>query len=146
MSLYAEITDLYLYGLPEEARGNIANSVLTANLQAASSTVDGYLVGRYGVGSMPLVSWSVEVTQWACWIAVYEIMSGPRGFSSEAGADSNIRLRWEDAHRMLSRVQRQDYTPVGLVPQGAQGSTAIQPLVLSWSAGLDGCQVPRRGW
>jgi phage gp36-like protein len=147
VSLYATLQDLFTYGLRQEARADIPNAVLTAALTAASSVVDGYLVGRYGVGSMPLTAWSVEVTQWVCWIAAYQIMSGPRGFSSE-GEDTNLRERHDDAHRMLGRVQRQDYTPVGLTPQNAQGSTGIQPLVISSSVVnlATGCRAGSRGW
>lgn len=147
MSQYATIPDLFLYGLREEARADIPDAVLTASLVSASETADAYFRGRYGVGSVPLVSWSSEITRWVAWIAVYEIMSGPRGYSSEAGADSNIRLRWEDAHGFLGRTQRQDYHPT-LVPRNAQGATAIQPLVLSSSVVnlATGCRGLNRGW
>jgi phage gp36-like protein len=146
VSQYAQISDLFLYGLREEARADIPDAVLTANLVSASAMVDGYLVGRYGVGSMPLVSWDTEITMWTAWIAVYLILSGPRGYAPN-GADDNIRQRYDDAKAMLARTQRQDYHPI-LVPRTAQGSTAIQPLVISYSVVnlATGATGANRGW
>lgn len=145
-SQYASIADLFLYGLREEARGDVPDSALTANLISASQMVDGYLVGRYGVGSVPLVSWGTEITMWTAWIAAYLVMSGPRGYSADA-IDANIRLRYEDARDLLRRTQRQDYHPI-LEARQAQGSTGIQPLVISYSVVnlASGCTGPRRGW
>lgn len=146
MSQYAQIADLFSYGLREEARADIPDSVLSANLIAASATVDGYLRGRYGEGSMPLLAWDTEITMWTAWIAVYLIMSGPRGYAAN-GVDDNIRARFDDAHRMLARTQRQDYHPI-CTPRTAQGSTAIQPLVQSWSVVnlATGATGASRGW
>jgi phage gp36-like protein len=129
---YAEIADLFVYGLREEARADIPDATLTANLGAASDMVDGYLVGRYGPGSMPLLAWGTEITMWTAWIAVYLLMSGPRGYSSESGIDPIIETRYRDAKEMLARTQRQDYHPI-ITPRSAQGTTATQPYVQSWS-------------
>jgi phage gp36-like protein len=137
VSQYAAIADLYRYGFREEARGDLVDEVLNAQLISASGVVDGYLVGRYGVGSMPLVSWGEQVTEWVVRIATYQILMGPRGMAEEAGDYAALRAGYDDAHKMLSRVQRQDYTPIGLVPRTAQGATNIQPNVIT-------C-VPR-GW
>ena len=144
---YATIADLFVYGLREEARATIPDATLSANLAAASEMVDGYLVGRYGPGSMPLLQWSTEITMWTSWIAVYLLMSGPRGYSSESGIDPIIEGRYRDAKEMLARTQRQDYHPI-VTPRSAQGTTATQPLVQSWSVVnlATGCIGPRRGW
>jgi phage gp36-like protein len=145
---YATIADLFRYGLREEAAADIPRSILNAELAAASVVVDGYLVGRYGVGSMPLTAWSAEVTRWVCWMTAYALMSGARGYASEGDGDGNLRTRHDDAHHMLGRTQRQDYSPVGLTPQNAQGSTGIQPLVISSSVVnlATGCRGSSRGW
>jgi hypothetical protein len=144
---YATIPDLFAYGIREEARGTISDVVLSSSLQAASEMIDGYLVGRYGVGSMPLVSWGTEITTWCCWIASYILMSGPRGYSSESGIDPIIESRFQTARDMLARTQRQDYHPI-CTPRSAQGTTATQPLVQSWSVInlATGGTGPRRGW
>lgn len=144
---YADIADLFVYGLREEARATIPDATLASNLEAASSIVDGYLVGRGGPGSVPLLSWGDEVRMWTCWIATYLLMTGARGYSSESGIDPLILTRYEDAKGMLARTQRQDYHPI-LTFRSAQGTTATQPLVMSWSVVnlATGCIGPRRGW
>lgn len=131
MSQYATIADLYRYGFREEARGDLVDEVLTAQLVSASGEVDGYFEGRYGTGSTPLLAWGEQVTEWTVRIAVYKIMTGPRGMSSDATDYASLRAGYDDAHGMLRRVQRQDYTPIGVTTRTAQGSTGIQPLVLS---------------
>lgn len=144
---YATIPDLYTYGIREEARATVPDAVLTSNLQAASEMIDGYLVGRFGPGSVPLASWGSEITTWTCWIAAYLVMSGPRGYSSESGIDPVIESRYQTARDMLARTQRQDYHPI-CTPQPARGNTATQPLVQSWSVVnlATGGIGPRRGW
>lgn len=144
---YATLTDLFTYGIREEARATVPDAVLTNALQAASDMIDGYLIGRYGPGSMPLTSWGTEITTWCTWIASYIIMSGPRGYSSESGIDPIIESRFQTARDMLARTQRQDYHPI-CTPRSAEGTTAIQPLVQSWSVVnlATGGIGPRRGW
>lgn len=147
MAQYASITDLMLYGFREEARVDIPDSTLNANLVAASNMVDGYLVGRFGPGSMPLTAWGTEITMWTAWIAAYLVMSGPRGYAPDGGPDELVIRRYEDAKAMLARTQRQDYHPE-CTPQQSQGSTAIQPLVISFSVTnlATGARGLRRGW
>lgn len=131
MSQYATIADLYRYGFREEARGDLVDEVLTAQLISASGDVDGYMEGRYGTGSTPLLSWGEQVTEWVVRIAVYKIMVGPRGIGSESPDYVSLRAGYDDAHALLRRVQRQEYTPIGLTVRSAQGASGIQPLVLS---------------
>jgi phage gp36-like protein len=134
MSQYASITDLYRYGLNEQARGDLPDSVLTTALVTASANVDGHIGERFGA---PLAQWTEEVTEWVCSIAMFKLMTGPRGMSSESGDYVVLKDRHDGAMSTLRRVQAQDYTPQGLVPQTSSGIIGIQPLVLSNDA---------RGW
>lgn len=128
MAQYASISDLYLYGFREEARGDLADAVLNAHLAAASTKVDGFLGQRFG---RPLATWTDEVTMWVCSIALYTIMTGPRGIGAESPDYTTLKDRHDDAIRMLGKAQRQDYHPVGLVPVTAPpGTSATQPLVI----------------
>lgn len=137
MSQYASLDDLYLYGFPEEARGAITDDVLTAGLVSASADVDGYLEGRFGAGSTPLVQWNEQITKWVCWIAACEILTGPRGMGASAPDYQVLRDRHQDAHRLLGRAQRQDYPLPGVAARGAVGQTGLRPVVLSSTS---------RGW
>lgn len=144
MTQYASISDLYLQGFREEARGDLADSVLDAALSAASTLVDGHLGQRFGA---PLTSWTPEIVQWVCAVATFQIMTGPRGLSSETPDYTVLRDRYEDAIKMLSRVQRQDYTPVGLVAVAPPGTSTLQPFVISSSViDANGRRASSRGW
>lgn len=144
---YADIADMFIYGMREEARATVPDAVLTANLEAASDMVNGYLIGRFGPDSMPLVSWGSEIRMWTAWIAVYITMSGARGYSSESGVDEHISDNFKTARDMLARTQRQDYHPI-CTPRPGRGSTATQPLVQSFSVVnlATGATAARRGW
>jgi phage gp36-like protein len=134
MSQYASIADLYRYGFREEARGDLADSVLTTALIQASSIVDSHLAQRFGA---PLSEWTEEITGWVCRLATFELMTGPRGMSSESGDYVVLKDRYDATMSFLRRTQSQDYTPRGLVVQTSSGVMGIQPLVLSNDA---------RGW
>lgn len=141
---YATISDLYLYGFREEARGDLADAHLLAALNDASSVIDGFLGQRFG---KPLASWTPEITRWTVVLATFEIMRGPRGLSSESVDYQVLKDRADEVKDFLRRTQRQDYTPDGLVPvTGPSGTTGVQPLVISFSVDMAGCQVTRRGW
>lgn len=131
MSQYATIPDLYLYAIPEEARGSLTDEVLTAALVSASADVDGYLEGRFGSGSMPLVSWTAQISEWTCWIAAYKLLTGPRGMGAASPDYQILRDRYQDALRLLGRAQRQDYPLPGVTARGAMGQTGLRPVVLS---------------
>lgn len=147
MSQYATVAEFFVYGLPASARGNLADADVSAALVAASGAADSYFRGRYGVDSVPLLAWDTDVTKWVCWIAAYDLLSGPRGYNAAAGADSNIRQRYDDAHVFLAMVQRQALHP-SVTPQPAAGTTDIQPLVSSYSVVnlATGGTAARRGW
>lgn len=146
MSQYAAIADLYLYGFREEARGDLANAVLNAHLSAASTgPIDGHLGQRYG---QPLASWTTEVTQWTAQIAAFTT-APVRGIAVDTPDYQVLKGVFDNVMRTLGRVQRGDYSPVGLVPVTAPpGTQAYEPNVQSFSivnlaTGERGCN---RGW
>lgn len=145
MSQYAAITDLFLYGFREEARGDLTDAVLNAALAARSTTIDGFLGQRFG---FPLSTWSTEITQWCCWLAAFDLMTGPRGLSSDSPDYQVLKDRHDAAIDMLRRSQRQDYHPTGLIPLTAPpGTSGTQPLVISFSViDASGRCGDRRGW
>lgn len=147
MSQYATIEQFWNFGIPETARGQITDDEVTAALVAASSTCDGYFRGRYGQESTPLISWGEEVSRWVCWIAAYDLMSGPRGYNPAAGADVNLRERYDLAIGYLAQTQRQAYHPT-LEPRDATGTQETQPLILSSSVVnlASGRHAANRGW
>ena len=147
MSQYATIEQFFGLGLPETARGQLLDADITAALVAASSTCDGYFRGRYGQDSTPLISWGEEVSKWVCWIAAYELLSGPRGFNAAAGADVNLRDRYDLAIGYLAQTQRQAYHPT-LEPRPVVNTTGTQPLILSSSVVdlANGRRAATRGW
>lgn len=142
---YASIPDLYLYGFREEARGDLTDAHLLAAIDKASTIVDGHLGQRFG---QPLAAWTSEVTGWVAAIAVYDLMTGARGLSSDSPDYQVLLDRRTDALEFLRRAQRQDYTPVGLLPvTGPVGDTGIQPLVISFSViDASGRTGSNRGW
>lgn len=147
MSQYATIEQFWQFGLPQTARGQLSDAEINAALVSASATCDGYFRGRYGDGSVPLVAWGEEVSTWVCWIAAYNLMTGPRGYNSAASADTNLRDRRDDAMTKLAETQRQAYHPT-LTPGTAVNTTGTQPLILSSSV-IDvasGRRAASRGW
>lgn len=145
MSQYAAIPDLYLYGFREEARGDLTDAVLNAALASASTTIDGFLGQRFGY---PLTTWTDEIRRWCVWLAAFDLMTGPRGLSSDSPDYDVLKNRADAAIDMLRRAQRQDYHPTGLVPATPPpGTSGTQPLVISFSV-IDGNgrTGSTRGW
>lgn len=142
---YASIPDLYLQGFREEARGDLTDAHLAAALDAASTTIDGFLGQRYG---QPLATWTPEITRWTVVLAVFELMTGPRGVSDDTPDYQALLDRRTSVLDFLKRAQRQDYHPVGLTPVTAPaGTSAQQPLVISFSViDATGRTGTNRGW
>lgn len=145
MTQYAAISDLYLYGFREEARGDLSDAVLNAALVSASTTIDGFLGQRFGY---PLSTWTTEITRWTAVLATFELMTGPRGLSSDSPDYQVLQDRKNEVLDFLKRAQRQDYHPVGLVPVTAPpGTSGTQPLVISFSViDANGRTGATRGW
>lgn len=132
MSSYATIAQLLQFALPAEAVQGISNTVLQAELDAASTWADSYLRGRY---ALPLVSFDIELTMMVCYVAAYNIMAS-RGYNPEQGADSIYQSRWQQALDWFKAVQRQAIHP-NVVPQPTTDPTYGFPQVNT---------APQRGW
>ena len=63
---YATLADLYKYGAPATAFGNLTDPDKQAGLDEASAKVDEFLAARY---PLPLISWPVSITEHTCRIA-----------------------------------------------------------------------------
>lgn len=144
MSQYAEIADLFVHGMPATARGRLSDDELNGAIISASGTADSKIRGRY---PLPLIAWGVELTKYVCWIAAYELLSGPRGYNPAAGADINLVDRYSRAIEWLDQVQRQAAHP-DITPSAPQVPQYNQPFVISSSVvGLGtGATAARRGW
>jgi phage gp36-like protein len=78
--------------------------VQSAACDSASEVVDSYLRDRY---RLPLSAWGVDIIRTTALIAVYDLLV-VRGYNPSAGADVNVRLRYEDALKWLQMVARQE--------------------------------------
>lgn len=139
--MYATITQLYQYGLPQTAvAGIVDDTVLTAELEAASELADSYFRGRY---NLPLISWGTDIVMHVCHVAAYNIMRN-RGFSPTAGSDATIERAYYEAVGYPDRpgsgwfpsVQRQAIHPA-VVETSTGGPTHPFPQIKS---------AKQRGW
>ena len=143
MTAYATIADLTVYGLPATALGQTTPAQQQAAIDGASATVDNFFNGRY---ALPLIAWDLQTRMVTCWIAAYLILAGPRGFNSAAGADDNIRTRYEDAMTWLDKVQRKAAHPL-VTPSASQSPTFDMPVAITASVTTQGGSTARnRGW
>ena len=142
---YAALSDLTTYGLPATALGQIASGVQQAALDSGSDVADTYISASL---MLPLLTpYPTSLIQAVCKIAAYELMS-VRGYSGAAGADENIRLRYEDAVRWLKGIANKSIHLVGAIQSPDPTGQTTQPFVSSSSVFLtgSGCSRPSRGW
>jgi phage gp36-like protein len=139
---YATRSDLVVYGLPATALGALSTAQQDAALSAASERVDGYYRGRY---SLPLVSWDTETRAACCRIAAYELLN-TRGYSPAAGADVNIKTRYDETIAWLKAVQRRAAHPA--VVEAEQDTKHKRPVIRSSSCVdvASGRTAANRGW
>lgn len=105
---YATVSDLTTYSLPAAAVASLPNSLLQAQLDAASAVADGYLRARY---SLPLlVPYPQDLVIQVCNYAAFTIMA-LRGYNQDAGADIQIRDRYLTAIEWFQSVERQRIHP-----------------------------------
>lgn len=104
MSSYAAPADLVKYGISSAALQGISSTDQQEAIDGASELADGYFRSRY---SLPLTAWGKDVRRVVSIIAVYDLLV-IRGYSPAAGADINLRARYEDALDWLARVSRQE--------------------------------------
>lgn len=144
MNPYAKVSDLYVYGAPQTAFGAVPTLSQQAQLDAAAARLDSIIGARYNV---PLVApIPPVVTQMACKIAAWEIISNSRGFNPANLGDKALTDSYIEALKWAGDVAHQR---AHLVGQAESGSVAMpQPVVLSSSV-VDmssGASAPNRGW
>jgi len=139
---YADLTDLDLSGIPPTAFGQATDADKQRALDDASGEMDSRFNGRY---ALPLRAWDASVRKNCVKIAVWNLLKR-RGYNPASGADTVIRMDYDDAMAWLGRVQRQAEHPV--VVESVNDAIHLQPTVLSSSViGLgNGCTARNRGW
>ena len=143
MSQFAQIADLFRYGMAPTARGVLTDDQLNGALVSATGTMVGFFAGRY---NMPLLAWGEEVIKYCCWIAAFEVLSGGRGYNPAAGADPLLLQRYNLAIQWCRGVQSKAIHPI-VTPSAAQSPTYDQPLVISSSViDQNGRTASNRGW
>jgi|SRR5882724_2175745 len=133
--VYAQVSDFSAFGINENAiRGYDATKVSKA-LAAASREIDGYLASQF---TLPLRAWGDDLKRCACIMATWDVVSG-RGYNPEAGADKNIKDRYEGRIRWLEQVSKGTVIPrvTDSSPGSAIGRPGARPLMVSSS---------QRGW
>lgn len=150
MTRYADVDDFVLYGLKANAWGTATETDIEAELDAASEMMDDFLNGRY---NLPLLSWPRSFRVCCCAIASYLLLVSPRGYNAGAGADENIRKRYDEmistseaTEGYLRKVQRRVLHPV--VTETQTDTRLEQPVILSSSV-VDvstGATAANRGW
>jgi phage gp36-like protein len=130
---YAVAADLQRLSLPAAALTGISTADQDAALEAASDLADSYLKTRFKI---PLITWQDDLRRAVTHIAGYDLMVR-RGYNPEAGADPNIRLRYEDAIRWLK------YVALGTVSPDIKDSSAAGTLT---QAAPELVTNARRGW
>jgi phage gp36-like protein len=101
---YCDPADLPVYGVNATALSPIPALTQQGACDAASAIIDTYFRDRY---KLPLTAWGIDVRRAAAVLAVYDLLV-TRGYNPSAGADLNIRLRYEDTLRWLLQVARQE--------------------------------------
>jgi phage gp36-like protein len=114
MTRYATTTDLTRLGLPSGALTNVPTATQEEALDAASATMDGYLAQLF---TLPLSAWREDITRCCAVLAGWDLMV-TRGFQPGAGNDETLRLRYEDAQRLL-----RDWSARRATPQGVTDAT-----------------------
>lgn len=115
---YATRTHLAQFAIRAAALTGIATGDQDAALEAASDLADSYLRARF---TLPLSSWQDDLRRAVCNVAAYDLLSA-RGYNPDAGADSNVRQRYEDAVRWLEGVAAGRVTPA-VTDSGSSGSS-----------------------
>lgn len=133
MSSYATPANLVAFGLSAQALAGFTADQQQAALDAASDVADGYLRSRF---RLPLATpVTADLKRAVCAVAAFDLLTS-RGFNPEAGADTVVRLRYEDALKWLRDVADERVTPA---LSDSSGSTPAPraPLIVS---------APPRGW
>ncbi len=90
---YAERSDLVRFGLSADALVGVPTATQDEALDGASSMLAGYIASRR---KLPLSAWGDDLRRYTCGIAAYDLMV-TRGYQPGAGADEELRRRFDDA-------------------------------------------------
>lgn len=104
MSQYAGASEFAMWGLPPVATADVPASVISAHLEAASSTVDSYIAAR-GY-DLPLTTWGVDVTQAVCRIAAWSLLTHYRGVNPDDPAHEALSKANDSAVAWLLNVSK----------------------------------------
>jgi phage gp36-like protein len=104
---YAQPSDIPVYGVSEDAISGIPPESVEQALQGASSQIDSAFRSRF---TLPLFSVDQATVRCCCVLAVYDLLV-VRGYNPAAGADENLRLRFQDANSWLRQVASGLMTP-----------------------------------
>lgn len=123
---YCTSSDLPNLGISAVALAPIDSAVQDAACEAASAIADSFLRSRY---KLPLTAWGVDLTQKTAILAVYDLLV-VRGYNPSAGADVNIRLRYDDAMLWFLHISRQEVHP-DVTPTQDQAAGYDDPRVMT---------------
>ena len=126
MAGYCVLADLPLSGISAVALGAIDDTVLQACIDSEAAKMSSYFRCRY---KMPLMAWGDDVKICNVILAVYDAMV-VRGYNPSAGADVNLRLRYQDQLLWLLHVSRQDVQP-DVTPSQDQSAGFDAPRVVT---------------
>lgn len=123
---YANVADLERFGVQAAALASLPLDVRQEAINGASKLADGYMRKRYAV---PLCGRTPDdLRRQVSIIATYDLLV-VRGYAPSAGADEQIRTRYEDAIMWLKDVARGE---VELdVDDATPGTEEASPLVAS---------------
>lgn len=143
MAAYATKDELYIYGAPSKAFGQLTDAAKDAALEAASRTVDTYYRARF---PLPLSSWDEQTKKVTCQIATYDLLS-IRGYNPASGSDINIKDRYDSAIAWLEKVAKQQAHPEVATAQ-INAPEVVQPSVITSSVVnlATGASSRNRGW
>lgn len=136
MADYATLAEFGKLGLTKEALKKFPVDQQTEHLSAASRRIDSYLAARY---DLPLTAWGKDLTEAACIIAAYQLMSGGGGWNPVPGsADEHLYLRYKDIIKWLELVPTGKVTPTDIQDSSSvAGDDGLFPIIDS---------DPPRGW
>ncbi len=120
-SQYAQASDLTSLALTPAAAARFSASAINAQLQAASSLVDSYIVSQF---TLPLQTdpqgWDMSLTRSVCIIAAY-LLYVQYGFNPSASADQLIVERYKSELEWLTQIRDKKIFPQWV----DSGSTAV---------------------
>ncbi len=118
-SQYAQPSDLTALALSPAAAARFGQTAISAQLQAASSLIDSYIVSQF---TLPLQTdpqgWDMSLTRSTCNIAAY-LLYVQFGFNPSTPADQAIVARYNSEISWLEQVRDKKLFPVWVDSSGS---------------------------